>query len=147
MTRLSLVIFLVSGSALVGTGLLYLTAGEFMPYHAQAIQTDWSDLDPNYQGLFLGLLKGLGTGALIAGLATVTMAATALRGSPQPYVLLLPLVCLGYTTLITYATYGVSSRTAGAPPLIPGILAVLVTASASVLLCVASRTATDSRGE
>jgi hypothetical protein len=139
MLKSSLLLFLLVGVALLGTGLLYFSRSEFMPYHSQAIQTDWSALSLNYQGLLLGMLKGLAAGQIIAGLATVLMSVNGLRGSAQPYVVLLPVVCLGYTTLVTYATYVVYSRTPGEPPLSSGVLVVLVAVLASAMLQVGVR--------
>jgi len=130
----SLLLFLLLGVALLGTGLVYLTRSEFMPYHARAIQTDWSALTPHYQGLLLGMLKGLAAGQISAGGATVLMSALSLRGSARPYAVLLPVVCLGYSILITHATYVVSARTPGEPPLAFGVTAILLAFAASVML-------------
>ena len=72
--KIALVFFLFLGLGLIGFGLVYLTASEFMPYHSDAMQKEWVDLDANTKGLFLGLLKGLGGGALIAGTGATVMA-------------------------------------------------------------------------
>jgi hypothetical protein len=132
--KVSLVLFLLLGFALLGTGIIYFTRSEFMPYHSRAIQTDWSALTPHYQGLLLGMLKGLAAGQIIAGLATVLMSAMSLRGAARPYALLLPVVCLGYSLLITYATFVVASQTPGEPPLVLGVVTVLLAIAASVML-------------
>jgi hypothetical protein len=58
MLKASLLLFLLLGVALLGTGLIYLTRSEFMSYHSRAIQTEWLALTPHYQGLLLGMLKG-----------------------------------------------------------------------------------------
>ena len=96
-----------------------------MPYHSEAVQTEWADLDDNFRGLFLGFLKGLGTGALIAGFTVISMVVMSLRGSPTPYRFLLPSVSLGYLSLLLYAMYTVKTQTMGNPP-IEGTLAVFV---------------------
>jgi hypothetical protein len=137
--RCSLYLFLLLGIALLGTGLIYFTRSEFMPYHARALQAEWSTLAPNHQGLLLGMLKGLASGQMIAGIATVIMSVTSLRSSAKPYVVLLPVVCLGYSVLITYATYVVSSRTPGEPPLTLGVIAILLAVAASAMLLSGSR--------
>jgi hypothetical protein len=132
--KASLLLFLLVGVALTGSGLVYFSRSEFMPYHSQAIQTDWSALTPHYQGLLIGLLKGLAAGLIVCGIATVLMAVISLRGSARPYRILLPVVCLGYCTLVTYATYVVYSRTPGEPPLGSGVLVVLIALLASAML-------------
>ena len=118
-----------------------------MPYHSRAIQTEWASLTPNYQGLLLGMLKGLAAGQIIAGLATLFMSAMSLRGSARPYVVLLPVVCLGYSVLITYATYVVSSRTPGEPPLALGATTILLAIAASVMLALGVRREFGARAE
>jgi hypothetical protein len=134
MLKASLWLFLLIGASLLGTGLIYFSRSEFMPYHSQALQAEWSSLSSNYQGLLLGMLKGLAAGQIVAGVATVLMSAMSLRRSARPYVVLLPVVCLGYSLLITYATYVVASRTPGEPPLILGVVAIILATAASVML-------------
>lgn len=145
MLKVALTLFLLLGIGSVGTGLVYLTTGEFMPYHSGAVQTPWSDLDPNFQGLFLGMLKAMGAGSFIAGIATVFMSVMGLRGVVRPYVALLPLVVLGYSTLVAYATYLVDSRTPGNPPLMPAVVSVVFAAGTSVMLVVAYRRQASAR--
>jgi hypothetical protein len=137
--KASLWLFLLLGASSLGTGLIYLTRSEFMPYHSQALQIQWSALSPHYQGLLLGMLKGLAAGQIVAGLATLLMSAMSLRRSARPYVVLLPVVCLGYSLLITYATYVVASRTPGEPPLFLGVVAILLATAASAMLHVGIR--------
>lgn len=139
MLRTSLAIFLVAGIALVAVGATYLSADEFMPYHARAIDAAWSDLDADYRGLMLGFLKGLGAGALIAGLAIVFMTASSFTATVRPYRLLLPLVANGYSLLLCYATYTVSVSTPGNPPLQLTLLLVGACVLATLLLMRAAR--------
>ncbi len=139
MLRVSLVIFFLLGFGLAGLGVVYLTRGEFMPYHAGAVQTDWSALDANFRGLLLGLLKGLGAGALTAGGAIVLMTIAAWRASSQPYLILLPFVAIGYTSLLLYATWYVRTHTPGEPPFTLTLITLGHAALASALLIVDSR--------
>jgi hypothetical protein len=137
--KASLWLFLLVGASLLGTGLIYFSRGEIMPYHARALEAEWSSLSSNYQGLLLGMLKGLAAGQIVAGLATILMSVMALRGTAKPYVVLLPVVCTGYSVLITYATYVVASRTPGEPPLVLSGVAVLLAGAASVMLQLGAR--------
>lgn len=134
MVKISLAIFLLLGLSLLSVGGLYLSIDEFMPYHSEAVQADWSELDVNLQGLILGLLKALGGGAFVAGFATVYMAFASLRNSTEPYRVLLPSVSTGYSALLCYATYTVQMSTPGNPPL--GLTGILVASGlvASALL-------------
>jgi peptidoglycan/LPS O-acetylase OafA/YrhL len=123
--KASLIAFAIIGIYFVLIGVVYLTTSEFMPYHSEAVQTEWADLDGNFQGLFLGFLKGLGTGALIAGFTVISMVVISFRESATPYRFLLPSVSLGYLGLLLYAMYTVKTRTMGNPP-IEGTFVVFV---------------------
>ena len=136
---LSISLFALAGISLLLTGAVYLSLGEFMPYHSRAVQIAWEDLDPNFQGLILGLLKGLGSGAFVAGFAILFMVGTSLKSGPRPFITLLPIVAIGYSALLCYATYTVSSRTPGDPPLIPNILLVATSLLGSIALILSQR--------
>lgn len=115
-------------------GVLYLSIDEFMPYHSEAVQANWSELDVNFQGLILGLLKALGGGAFVAGSATIYMAIASFRASAQPYIVLLPAVSTGYSVFLCYATYFVQTNTPGNPPLLLTVIYVVMALVASALL-------------
>jgi len=132
--KLSLVIFVLIGLAFSGLGVVYLTANEFMPYHSAAIQTPWTDLDANHRGLYLGFLKGLGSGSVIVGIATISMVILSLMKSVGPYIHLLPGICIGYSMLLGYSIYTVHTETVGEPPLSSGIGLITMSVVATILL-------------
>ena len=135
---LSLSLFAVVGLGLFFTGCVYLLRDGFMPYHAEAIETDWEALGPNFQVLILGLIKGLGSGAFVVGLMILIMVAVSLREIPRAVTLLLPVAAIGYSSLLCYATYTVYSSTPASPPL--GLTVALVVASMfASLILVSSR--------
>jgi hypothetical protein len=144
MLKLSQIIFLLLGSALTMMGIMYLCATEFMPYHSGAIQLEWSELNPDYQGLFLGFLRGLGAGALTSGVAIVFMSVIMLRGRVQPYLFLLPAVSIGYLTLLCFATYTVYAKTPANPPLVLVLVLLGFANVASLFLWVGWRARNDS---
>ena len=144
MFLLSISLLALVGVSLLLTGGVYLSLGEYMPYHAEAAQMAWEELDRNFQGLILGLLKGLGSGAFVAGFATLFMVSISLRKSPRPFLMLLPIVTIGYSTLLCYATYTVYTRTPGDPPLIPNILLVVTSLMGSIALALSQRKCTES---
>ena len=86
MRKLSLALFALLGVSLIVGGVLYLVTDRFMPYHGEALQSDWDALEPNLQALILGLIKGLGAGSLVAGVATLYMVIGGFRTSARPYV-------------------------------------------------------------
>lgn len=139
MFLVSISLFALVGISLLLTGAVYLSLSEFMPYHAAAVQMAWEELDPNFQGLILGLLKGLGSGAFVAGFATLFMVRMSLRSSPRPFLVLLPIVAIGYSTLLCYATFTVYTRTPGDPPLLLNILLVVTSLLAAMALAFSQR--------
>ena len=134
MFKASLIIFLALGTGYASTGLIYLSADQFMSYHADAIRTEWSALNADYQGLLLGLVKGLGAGALLTGFALAFMAVQSFRDSSQTYLVLLPATSIGYSSLLCYATFTVYTHTPGQPPLALNIFSVTAAIAASALL-------------
>ena len=110
-----------------------------MPYHAEALQLEWDNLDANFQGLILGFLKGLGSGAFVAGTAILWMAGKSLRESPQPFVVLMPFVAISYSSLLCFATYTVHTNTPGNPPLLLNFVLVVASVLASLALAVYRR--------
>ena len=143
MAKLALITFLFLGAALMATGTVYLTATEFMSYHSEAIGNSWTNLNSDYQGLYLGFLRGLGAGAFVVGVSVGLMSYFAFRGDVRPYLVLLPAVSLAYIALLTFATYTVYSLTPGNPPLIPLIVGLFLALAASILLWVAERNRHD----
>ena len=137
--RFSIFLFAIVGLGLFLLGCLYLSLDEFMPYHAEALQKDWGALDPNSQGLILGLLKGFGSGACISGFAILFMVVSSLRKTPRPFIVLLPLTAVGYSALLCYATFMVYVRTPGNPPLLIIVALVAAGVLASLALAISQR--------
>ena len=77
--RIALACYLVPALTLLGFGVRYLTASEFMPYHAAGMQRTWSELLPNEQGVMLAALRGGGGGFLIGGVAILLLLAVPFR--------------------------------------------------------------------
>ena len=137
--KLSIFLFAIVGVSLLLTGCLYLSLDEFMPYHAEALQKDWKSLGTNYQGLILGLVRGLGSGAFVSGLAILIMVGNSLRKSPAPFLLLLPVTATSYSALLTYATLTVAMSTSGDPPLLLTIALVAASILASLAFVISQR--------
>ena len=142
MFRFSISLFGIVGLSLFLLGCLYLLLNEFMPYHAEALQKDWGALEPNTQGLILGFLRGLGGGAFVSGFAILLMAASSLRKTPKPFIVLLPFTAIGYSALLCYATFTVYVRTPGHPPLLLTFALVAASVAASIALVMSQRSST-----
>ena len=152
--KFALLIFSLTALQQLYMGGLYLSAAEFMPYHAQALQTEWSELNSNYQGLILGYMKGMGAGALVVGLASGFMVlrywqsvllitqsslepsqdSVKAISSVEIISILLPLLSLAYNVLLNYASYYVSVTTPGQPSVNVMTVMTVLLLSASLVL-------------
>lgn len=139
MFRLSVSLFGFVGLSLFLTGCVYLSLDEFMPYHAAALQIEWDDLQSNYQGLILGFLKGLGSGAMVVGFLILFMVVLSIIRDPRPFLVLLPSTAISYSALLCYATYTVYTKTPGNPPLLLTALLVVTSILASIGLVLSRR--------
>lgn len=114
--RAAFVCYLVPALTLLGFGIRYLTASEFMPYHAAALGREWSNLLPNEKGVMLASLRGGGGGFVIGGVSILLLLlfpfrrgeTWSLRATPA-----LVLLC-GLSALFTSST--LARLTPGSPP-------------------------------
>ena len=96
--------YCVVGLGLAAQGLRYLVASEYMHYHADVVQENWSQLKPTEQRLMLGLLKGFGAGMLCLGLSTVFVALGPLRDGAYMAHWFLAFLAISYTALLVHIT-------------------------------------------
>jgi uncharacterized membrane protein YfcA len=130
--RISVSLFGIVGLSLFLMGCVYLSLDEFMSYHAEALQIEWDDLQPNYRGLILGFLKGLGSGAFVVGFLILLMVAMSIIRDPRPFLVLLPSTAISYSVLLCYATYTVFTTTPSNPPLLLTVVLVVTSILASI---------------
>ena len=116
--KLSFVLFAVIGIGHIVWGVVYVTADQFMSYHAQALSTRWGTLDSNYQTLFLALIKLAGAGGLVAGVVNLSLVFYFLRNTISSLIWLLPTTALIFQLATNYVVYTVYTFTPGEPPLL-----------------------------
>ena len=98
-------------------GVIYLTANEFMSFHAAAVSTQWDELGSGFQVLLLALIKLAGSAGLIAGLVNFTLVVYCFKKSYTPLVWLAPISATLFQFCMHYVVYQVDSKTPGSPPL------------------------------
>ena len=87
--------YLLPALVLVGFGLRYSLASEFMPYHEAGMQRSWGELLPHEQGVMLAALRGGGGGFLFSGVAIAILVVFPFRlREAWAYRALPALVCL-----------------------------------------------------
>ena len=131
MKTVALILYALLGLGFLGLGAVYLVTDEFMPYHSDAIAASWEELAPNYQGLFLGLLKGLGAGAFSSGVALISLTVLSYVNGIERYKYPLALIAWTYSCMLTYAIYVVYSQTPAEPPIAGGIAWIVLALFAS----------------
>jgi hypothetical protein len=114
--KLALVLFAIVGISHLIFGTVYVTANEFMPYHAQALNVDWNGLDENYKTLFLALIRLAGAGGLVAGLVNLTLVSCLYHRVESRLMWLLIASSLIYQSMTNYVVYSVYINTPGDPP-------------------------------
>ena len=98
-------------------GFIYMTADEFMGYHAVALSTGWEELSPDFQVLILALIKLAGSAGLIAGSVNLVLVIYFSVTAYSPLVWLAPLSATVFQVTTHYAVYQVYTKTPGSPPL------------------------------
>ena len=114
-------------------GTTYLTRKEFMPYHADAVEMEWGEVDKRFQVLILALLRAVGGGWLAVGITFVFLLAFPFREQASWALFALPLVGLAVCGPTLYATLYVRNNTQAAPPLPFVVVAVVLLVAGFVL--------------
>lgn len=137
--KLALVLFAIVGINHMVFGIAYVTAGKFMPYHAQALEIGWYSLDENYKTLFLALMKLAGAGGLVAGLVNLALVRHLYHHVESGFIWLLIITSFIFQSVTNYAVYSVYTSTQGEPPLMMVSIGSAVFLIATVLLLAGKR--------
>ena len=138
-TKVALGLLLICGVNHLILGFVYLSADEFMSYHAQALQVEWGALSNNFQVLLLALIKLSAGGALAAAIVNIYLSGRALFKRRMTHIWLAPVVALTFQLPANYAVYIVHSQTPGEPPLLLASIGTVLLSIAVVLLAIGSR--------
>jgi len=97
-------------------GLIYLTKAEFMPYHSQALNKKWQELENSYQTLILALMRVAGGGFLATGISIILL--LIVYYNTQQNSLLIIITTMGLITSLgsLLATILVKTKTPASPP-------------------------------
>lgn len=97
-------------------GSTYLLRSSFMPYHADALQRSWSEVEPALQTLLSALMDVAGAGWIGIGVATLVLVAIPMRRGEQWGRLLIPALFLIFYVPTLLATIAVMNETPATPP-------------------------------
>lgn len=132
--KFALILFAIVGVSHIIFGIVYVTASEFMPYHAQALNIDWNELGENYKTLFLALIKLAGVGGLVAGIVNLTLISYLYHRVESRLIWLLIAPSLIFQSMTNYVVYSVYINTPGDPPLLMVSIGSVTLIIATVLL-------------
>ena len=107
-------------------GVTYLTRSRFMPYHSDALQLSWDELDSQLQALLLGLMRAVGGGWIAASLGVGFLLVFPFRAGETWARYAIPLVGLAAALPTLYAALYVRSRTPASPPVSLAVVAILL---------------------
>lgn len=104
-------------------GLLYASRPRIMPYHVEALETPWEEIDPKFQFLLKALLNGGGWYGIANGLALLVLLLIPFREGAEWAGYAIGLIGLAGTLPLAYIVFTVKKNTAGNPPL--GVMIVI----------------------
>ena len=95
---------------------MYLLRSKFMPYHGDAVELKWEEVDSKYQVLILALMRATGGGWLSAGICMIFLIAFPFRSGEPWSLFALPLVGLATASATLYAALYVKRNSRANPP-------------------------------
>jgi len=109
--------YLIAAIMTILIGLLYATRSQVMPYHIQALETPWEDIDPNYQLLLRALLNGGGYYGISSGAFMLVLLLIPYSNHEAWAGYAIGLIGLIGAIPLGWIVYTVKTRTEGDPPL------------------------------
>ncbi len=133
LNRIALVCYLLLAAAAAFMGVRYIFADQIMPYHLEAVGLSWPDLPAGFQIMMLGLMKGVGLGMLVLGLATGFLALVPFRRGEGWSRWAIALITVTYSAVMLYLVWTIRSNTPASPPLTLNIILLVVALTGFVL--------------
>jgi hypothetical protein len=97
-----------------------------MPYHSDALQRNWDELDSQLQALLLALMRAVGGGWLAVSLNVAFLLVFPFRAGETWARYAIPLVGLAAALPSLYAALYVRSRTPASPPVNLVVVVILL---------------------
>lgn len=119
-TKIAFGCYLVAITIIASISLSYLFTPHLLPFHEQAIGTNWSDLPPGFQTQFLSLMKVAGGGYLATAIALGVLLFIPFRRGENWARQAIPAIGIPAILIINYAGLTVILNTPGRPPLVWG---------------------------
>ncbi len=108
----------------LGLGSIYVFSDSFMPYHGQALQLQWSELDGSLQVLILALMDVAGAGWITLGLVIIVLLIGPFRSQQRWARFLIPGAIVVFYGPTLMATLNVTNLTPATAPWYGNALAI-----------------------
>ena len=95
---------------------MYLFRSRFMPYHADAVELAWEDVDPKHQVLILALMRVTGGGWLSTGISVIVLLVYPFRSDETWSLFAIPIIGLIMASATLYAVLFIKKNTRANPP-------------------------------
>jgi len=109
--------YLLASVMTILLGLLYATRKKVMPYHIEALETPWEDIDHKFQYMLKALLNGGGYFGLSTGILMMILLLIPFKEGQLWAGYSIGIVGLLGTLALARIVYGVKNNTKGNPPL------------------------------
>ena len=119
--------------------LIYLFTPQLLPYQQAAIGTDWSDLSSGQQTQFLSLMKVSGGGYLATAASLSVLLWIPFRRREAWARWAIPAIGIPALLIVNYAGLTIIRNTPGRPPLIAGLVGVILLIAGFALSAGSSR--------
>jgi len=106
--------------------IIYFFKSEFMPYHQDAVETSWTDIDKKFQILILAFMRAISGGWLTASISIVFLVAIPFQDGELWSIIAIPIIGLVMTLSTLYATLYVKRNTQANPPIGLVLLAIVL---------------------
>jgi len=131
---------------LVLGGVIYLSRGQFMPYHAVALGRSWNELGSEFQTLWLAAMRVIGSGMLATGGALLILLAIPFRQGRRWADYAIPVIGLIFLLPGISATYMVRSNTPANPPFGMAVVEAILLLGGFALTFRSAEPVEDARG-
>jgi hypothetical protein len=131
--KIAFAIYLVGCLSLIGFGVAYLLCSTVMPYHQQAIGTNWEQLSTGMQVLLQALIKAAGVGFLAVGINGLILLFIPFRRWERWAYWAIPIPAFLWNGLSLYITAKVAIATGASTPWAGSIIGLIMIAVAFIL--------------
>lgn len=126
-SRTAATLYLVNAGVSLVLGSVYVLRGQFMPYHADALERSWEAVEPQLRTLLTALMQVAGAGWIALGVATLLLVAIPMRRGEIWARWLIPALLLVFYVPTLMATLAVLNETPATPPWQGNAIACLTT--------------------